>query len=118
MKSVFRKTIIAGALAAALGAGTAHAMVPMDAIGSTVSSGGPVDRVISVDSSTRWVNVRYGETVRIVVNNAGSAQSFVFRFNGHAISASLGDIAPKLTAGANLPVYIDQNGNPLLTWVY
>ncbi len=63
--------------------------------------------------ATRWVNVAYGETVKLVVNGGGQEQSLVFRFDGFANKANLSDIA-QAPLGIDVPIYVDQSRNPLL----
>ena len=115
MKSNIRKIFSASVIALALGAGGANAMVHVDQIGTPLGAGNVrVDRVISIDSSTRWINVSYGEIVRIVIGG-DTAKSVVFRFDGNALAARLSDIAPSLGSGGNLPIYVNQSYNPMVS---
>ena len=111
MKTRIRLLTSLGILAASLAAGTASAMVHPDMVGTAIR-GSAADRVIAIGPSTRWVNVAYGETVRLVVNNGGQDQSLVFRFDGFANKASLSDIA-QAPLGIDVPIYVDQSRNPL-----
>jgi hypothetical protein len=110
MKTRVRLLTSLGILAASLAAGTASATMHPDMAGTEVR-GAAAERTINLGPSTRWVNVAYGETVRLVVNNGGEQKSVVFRFDGTAHSAKLSDIAP---LGLDAPIYIDQSRNPLL----
>ncbi len=111
MKTRVRYLTSLGILAASLAAGTASAMVDPDTVGTALRGSAAAERLIAVGPSTRWVNVAYGETVRLVVNNGGQEQSLVFRFDGFANNANLSDIAPA-QLGLDVPIYIDQSGNP------
>ena len=113
MKSNIRKVLSASLFALALGAGGANAMV--EEVGTSMNTGNArVDRDITIDSSTRWINVTYGETVRITASG-GAAQAVIFRFDGNASFAHLSDIAPKLAAGKDVAIYLNQSANPLVT---
>jgi heavy-metal resistance protein CzcE len=48
-------------------------------------------RTVNIDSQTRWVNVRQGETVGFVSNG----QEFAWQFDGAVNSFNLGMIAPE-----------------------
>ena len=113
MKAAIRNTVATGILAMAFAAGPSNAMLHAESLGTGLPSAGVSERVINVDPSTRWINVNYGETVKFVVNGAGEARSFVFRFDGNADQASLRDIAPQGVSGAVTPIYINQYGNLL-----
>jgi hypothetical protein len=111
MKTRTRILTSLGILAASLAAGTASAMVHPDMVGTAIR-GMAADRVIAISPSTRWVNVAYGETVRLLVNGGGQEHSLVFRFDGFADKANLSDIA-QAPLGIDVPIYVDQSRNPL-----
>ena len=115
MKTRIRFLRSLGILAASLAAGTASAMVHPDMVGTAIRTSA-ADRVITITPSTRWVNVAYGETVKLVVNGGGQERSLVFRFDGVANTASLSDIA-QAPLGVDVPIYVDQSRNPLLRGV-
>ena len=93
----------------ALAAGTAGAMPRQHATldAGRVIMSDTADRDVTVDASTRWVNVTNGQTVRFTVNGA----HFTFAFDAWpgTDSIPLPAIAPK---GVNVPdvrVYIAPN---------
>ena len=71
-------------------AGVAGAASSTDLLGSSAPPS-TVHRTVSVDSQTRWVNVREGETVGFVSNG----QEFAWQFDGPVDSFNLGMIAPE-----------------------
>ena len=78
MKSNIRKVLSASLFALALGAGGANAMV--EEVGTSMNTGNArVDRDITIDSSTRWINVTYGETVRITASGGAADVQTVFQ---------------------------------------
>lgn len=95
--------------AAAFAAGTAGAMPrpanPME-FGSIVMSGA-ADRDVTVDASTRWVNVTNGQTVRFTVGG----RTFTFAFDAwpSADSVPLSAIAPKGMTVPDVRVYLAAN---------
>jgi hypothetical protein len=73
-------------------------------IGSATASDRNVDRTVSIDSSTRWVNVNGGETIRFIANG----KSFDHRFNSgtHSNVYDLGKIVPVGMLDHSLKVYV------------
>ena len=100
------------AAAAALSAASARAEVGADDLrGSAMNSGVLADRTVSIDQSTKWVNVDYGETVQFKVTGQDGARQFVWRFDGISDLLNLSDIDRE--AGLSIPVYVQQTKNPL-----
>ena len=78
--------------------------------GTSVPTSNDRLRTVTISPATRWMNVRYGDVVRIVGTNDAE---FTWRFDGHANALDLASIAP---TGVELPhviVYVDQTFNPL-----
>jgi hypothetical protein len=73
-------------------------------VGNAVASDRNVDRTVSIDSSTRWVNVTGGETIRFIANG----KSFDHRFSSpaHSHVYDLGRIAPAGALDHSLKVYV------------
>jgi hypothetical protein len=71
---------------------------------SATASDRNVDRTVSIDPSTRWINVNGGETIRFIANG----ESFDHRFNSFTHSAvyDLGKIAPAGAIDRSLKVYV------------
>jgi hypothetical protein len=89
-----------------LAAGTAGAMPrPMDA-GRVIMSD-TADRDVTVDASTRWVNVTNGQTVRFTVG--GQRFTYVFDAWPGTDSIPLSAIAPKGVTVPDVRVYIAPN---------
>lgn len=65
------------------------------------------DREIVVTSSTKWVNVTNGETVRFVI--AGKTFAWHFDTWRDADSVELSTIAPKDINAPNIRVYVARN---------
>jgi len=82
-----------------------------DLTGRALNSGVLADRSISIDQSTRWVNVDYGETVHFVVTGQGDNRQFVWRFDGVADQVNLSDIDRE--AAMRIPIFVNQSTNPL-----
>ncbi len=82
-----------------------------DLQGTALEQGAMVDRVISVEPGTRWVNVDQGETVQFAVNGQGGPRQFVWRFDGLGDQVNLNDI--DRSAALNVPIYVNQTINPL-----
>ena len=83
--------------------GTALALPPdsQEWLG-TPADGLRADRVISVTSNTRWVNVNENETVRFVVGE----KNFAWQFNGSRSVFHLADIAPAGLVSPSINVYV------------
>jgi hypothetical protein len=105
--STTRYIAVVGAFAALL-SGPASAQPG----GTHALSGGPapdnarVNKVIRIDSNTRWVNVTEDDTVRFVVGGPGAEKSFVWSFVTPLNAVKLGDIAPPGTIDRLIHVYI------------
>jgi hypothetical protein len=108
MKSLFRIIHAAGGLTAALIAGSSFALSPSDLRGEPARDM-VVERTINVTGDSRWVNVKYGEVVRI----QRDGQAFAWDFDGLAPSVQLSEIAPQGFNAANIVVYVNQSENPL-----
>ena len=93
------------ALAASTAGATPRPSMPMD-FGRIVMSD-TADRDVTVDASTRWVNVTNGQTVRFDVGG----QRFTFTFDAWPTTDSipLSAIAPKGVAVPDVRVYIAPN---------
>jgi hypothetical protein len=71
------------------------------------ADGGRVDRVITIDPSTRWVNVHANEVVRFVVHeSSGHDENFTWQFNGARSAFHLADIAPAGVISEPIGVYV------------
>jgi heavy-metal resistance protein CzcE len=86
-KSIISITTALTLSAASVAAGAASGT---DLLGSAVQPSS-VNRTVSIDSGTRWVNVRQGEVVGFVSNG----QEFAWQFDGPVNSFNLGMIAPE-----------------------
>nr|WP_052171093.1 CzcE family metal-binding protein [Massilia sp. JS1662] len=91
---------------AAFATGTAGAMPRQMDAGRVVMSD-TADRDITVDASTRWVNVTNGQTVRFTVG--GQRFTFVFDAWPSTDSVPLSAIAPKGVTVPDVRVYIAPN---------
>ena len=70
--------------------------------GDSLPADGPVDQVVKIDSSTRWVNVLQNESVRFVVGST----TFAWRFPVDRAAVNLKDIAPSGAIDRDLYVYV------------
>ena len=70
--------------------------------GDPLPADGPVDQVVKIDGSTRWVNVLQNETVRFVVGST----TFAWRFPVDRAAVNLKDIAPSGAIDRDLYVYV------------
>lgn len=113
MKNAIAKSTCLGIVAAAaLASAPVRADLGADELrGSAMNSGAMVDRSISIDQGTRWVNVDYGETVHFVVTGQGEKRQFVWKFNGLADQLNLSDVDRE--AAMRIPIYVKQSTNPL-----
>jgi heavy-metal resistance protein CzcE len=71
-------------------------------LGDPLPADGPVDQVVKVDGSTRWVNVLQNESVRFVVGST----TFAWRFPVDRAAVNLKDIAPSGVIDRDLYVYV------------
>ena len=99
------------AAAALLSAPVRAGVGPEDLKGSALQSGALIDRTISIEPGTRWVNVNQGETVQFAVMGQGGSRQFVWRFDGLGDRVNLGDIDRE--AAMNIPIFVNQTFNPL-----
>jgi hypothetical protein len=113
MITVARNIAYAGVLVSALAAAPSYAFTQGDRIGEKASDEATVDRVISVDSGTRWVNVNYGDTVKFIVKGTNGEQDFSWHFDGLGENLNLSAIDPDASLGRNLKIYVDESMNPL-----
>jgi hypothetical protein len=105
-----RKTscILAGAALAALLSGAAFSQerVGKDTLlGEPLAADQPVDKVVKIDSNTRWVNVVRDETVQFVAGG----KNFSWHFATSKAAVNLKDIAPPGTIDRDLYVYLAPN---------
>ncbi len=103
-----KKSIISVATALTLSA----AGVAAGAASGTELLGGPAQpsaahRTVSIDSGTRWVNVRQGETVGFVSNG----REFAWSFDGAVSSFDLGMIAPQGMIDHDVRVQVEPLSN-------
>ena len=113
MITVARNIAYAGVLVSALAAAPSYAFTQGDRIGEKVDAGATSDRVVNVDSGTRWVNVNYGDTVKFIVKGTNGEQSFSWHFDGLGENIAFSAIDPDAGLGRNLKVYVDESMNPL-----
>ena len=113
MIKVARTIAYAGVLAAAIAAAPSYAFTQADQLGERAPDEAMPDRVISVDSGTRWVNVNYGETVKFIVKGANGEQSFAWHFDGIGEDLTLSAIDPDANLGRDIKIYVDESMNPL-----
>ena len=116
MKTMLRSITSAGIIAAALAAAPSYAMVSAFDLGTAVNNPVAATRVVSIDSGTKWANVRYGETVRFVVKGTGGEQSFAHRFDGSGTNLHLSDIEHSSGPSSSVAIYVDQSDNPNSWW--
>jgi hypothetical protein len=100
-----KTTTYVNAIAAALlglASISAHAFTtPSNLLGAAATTES-AQRTINVDSSTRAVNVRYGETVNFNVNG----KVFAVKFNGTRNAFPLNQLAPAGALDHNVTVYV------------
>jgi hypothetical protein len=113
MIKVARTIAYAGVLAAAIAAAPSYAFTQGDEYGMKAPDEATPDRVITVDSGTRWVNVNYGETVKFIVRGASGEQQFAWHFDGLDDHISLSAIDPDVNLGRDIKIYVDESMNPL-----
>jgi hypothetical protein len=112
MNKVARTIAYAGVLVASIAAAPSYALTQADRLGENVAATDMADRVINVDSGTRWVNVNYGETVRFIVKGANGEQDFAWHFDGIADPIQFSAIDPDAALGRDLKVYVNESTNP------
>jgi hypothetical protein len=97
--------ILAAAAVAGLLSGAAWSdehFGPATLQGDPLPADSAVDKVVKIDSSTRWVNVLQNESVRFVVGNT----TFAWRFPVDKAAVNLKDIAPSGAIDRDLYVYL------------
>jgi hypothetical protein len=108
MKQSIRYGTAIFGLVAALGAAPAAF-----AVGSSQYVGDPgdpamSDRTITIQPSTKWVNVVRGETVKFI--DTASNKSFVWNFDTPTWATfDLAQVAPDALAGQHVIAYVAQN---------
>ena len=123
MANLLRQAALCGIIATAsfAAASTYAACSPADINGSAMPAGSSADRTVAVTPTTKSVNVKYGETVKFVVQNG---QETIWKFEGiankltlgtvmGAPSASEGSSAQMAAPGRNIPIYVDQGQSPM-----
>jgi len=120
MATLYRGAAFAGFFAAALlaTASSYAACTPADINGSALPAASHADRTITIRPNTKSLNVKYGETVKFVMEDGREA---IWKFDGLAGKLNLSTIMaqPLASAGSsaapprNVPVYVDQASNPL-----
>ena len=81
----------AAAMIAVTGAAFGIAPLPTDLLGTPVQSAAAADRTVSIDASTRWINVNQGEVVKFVAGG----KEFAWTFDGVPSSFQLNQVAPE-----------------------
>ena len=108
-----KKQIVLGAatatLIAAMSAGSAFALSASDLVGEQASNATP-ERTIRLDNGARYINVNYGEIVRI----EQGGKTFAWDFDGKAANFKLSQIAPQSFAAADVTVYVNQAEDPIV----
>jgi hypothetical protein len=108
----FGRAALAGASLAVLLSGAARAepeRIGLETLlGGPLSSDAPVNRVVRIDASTRWVNVNEGDFVKFVARNSGAGGDYAFSwdFSTQMNAINLEEIAPAGMIGRRLYVYI------------
>lgn len=100
-----RATIIATAILAA--AGAAHAASDQRAEYGMAAGTALADRVITVDTDTKWVNVNNGDTVAFNVN--GKTFTWHFSTLRNESQLKLMNIAPEGVDTGKVVVYVGSN---------
>jgi hypothetical protein len=100
------KLILSGVLAALVsGCAATPVNVPAGAELGVKGDARLVMREVVITPQTRWVNVESGETVRF--SAAQGSESVIWYFDTPSWSTGrLGDIAPKLAQGRDIPIYV------------
>ena len=116
-RNLFRNVALGGIVAAALFAASPGFAAlpkcgPADMPGSAMPAGSTTDRTVTVTPKTRSINVKYGETVKFVVQDGAASHEVAWKFDGVANKILLSDIDPK-TSLKSVPVYVNQSANPL-----
>ena len=95
---------LVAALTFASGASAAWYSVDQDYFGSQ-GQDAHFGRVITIAPDAKWVNVNYGETVKLIV--APSGKSFVWRFDTPAMVFDLSKVAPSgILSGRRIDAYV------------
>jgi heavy-metal resistance protein CzcE len=110
MKRSIRNIAFLATFAGSLVAAPSFAVTKADLSGSPAPSAAAT-RTVRVDPGIRSVNVSYGETVNLVVRDAGEEKTFTWRFDGTQNRLPLSDIVP--VAASPVVIYVDQSNNPL-----
>jgi hypothetical protein len=108
-----RSIAYAGVLVAALVAVPSYADSPGDRLGEQADVSVMPDRVVTLDSDTRSVNVNYGETVRFIVKSTNGDQSFAWRFDGIAEPIQFSAIAPDMGLDHDVTIYVNGDDEPM-----
>jgi len=97
-RNAIRRIAIAGAVAAIVLSGSALAEpVGLETLlGEPAAADTPVDKVITIEPGTRWVNVTQDDTVKFIVHgNSGAEKSFTWHFASPRFAVDLSQIAPQ-----------------------
>ena len=102
-----RTLALAATFAGALASAPSFALTQADLNGSAQPDA-TASRTVAVNSGTRWINVKHGETVSFVVDGT---QPVTWNFSGVDAKVDLPEIVP---GASRVSVYVDQTGNPLV----
>ena len=113
MKRLFRiHTVVAVGAAVLLAVGTAAAEYSPNDDPGTPGQDNIYNRVITINSNTKHVNVSGDELIKFVDSTTG--RSFVWNFNTTAYTINLFKIAPAGTfAGRNIVIYLAPSSREL-----
>jgi len=116
-RNLFRNVALSGIVAAALfaaapGFAALPKCGPADLPGTAMPAGSATGRTITVTPKTRSINVKYGETVKFVIQDGGPSHEVAWKFDGLGNKVPLSEIDPK-TSLKSVSVYVDQSTNPI-----
>jgi hypothetical protein len=107
MKKPLSLAAAAAAMAAAAST-SSFAFTKADAVGER-ADGATAGRVVNLGSTTRHLNVDYGDVVRFVANG----REFAWTFDGVGDKVKLSEIAPSDFNPPDVTVYVNQTLNPM-----
>jgi len=88
--------------AAVSGAALAQERSGRDSLLGEPVGNGPVDKVVTIDANTRWVNAEQDQTVKFIAGG----REFTWHFGPNKFAVNLKDIAPAGTVDRNIYVYL------------
>ena len=107
MKRLFQSGIAIVGLAAALtfAPGAAAAGYSLDQDLGSPGNDNVFERVITISTNAKWVNVNRDETIKFI--DASSGKSFVWQFSTRATRLDLSKVAPSgILSGRQVVVYV------------